>query len=196
MAEDRRVDIIYAKYQIIIGEDIDVVIPKIDDVIDDLKRIVTGKKLKFPNQTRRLLCWLEKLKGKSTVENDSYWSYGDWLACWKIAYKHGKFSPLGIEEAGIELRKRRKSARKFLKLKVALKKTDEQKFQQLLLLDTTIFNSVQKVADRLDSSGIEQIFPYWIVVRSDLAKAINNPKTLYSCIEGRARSFWQKYIPV
>lgn len=196
MAEERRVDIIYGKYQIVIGENVEVVIPTLGQVIKDAERIVGTKTGSHPNQSRRLLCYLSKLKGAATVQNDSYWSYGDWLACWKTAYKYGRFSSRGVATAGDELRKRRQSARQFLKNEVALKNTDDQKFSQLLLLDTTLFNSAQKVADRLDSSGIEKVFPYWIAVRSEIAKMIGNSQSLYSCLEGKARSFWQKYIPV
>ena len=186
------VDIIYAKYRIIIGDDIDVVIPKLDDVIDDAKRIVSGKKTSHPNQSKRLLCYLNKLKGTATAKNDGYWSYGDWLAGWKAAYKNGRYNQ---EEAAKDLKKRRRSARKFLQLEVALRNTDEQKFQRLILLDTTIFNSYQKVADRLRRSGIEKVFPYWIAVKNTLVDMLADRESLYSCIATERKSVWE-YFPI
>jgi outer membrane protein OmpA-like peptidoglycan-associated protein len=192
MAEERVVMIIYAKYRIIIGDDLEIMPPKIDDVIEDARRIVQANKAKLGNPGKRLLCYLTKLKPRPTAENDGYWTYGDWEAGWKAAYKSGKYRK---EDAASFLRKARRSARNFLKLEVALRRTDQQKLEQLLLLDRTIFNSVQKVADRLRRSGSEKCFAYWIAIKNTLFDMMENELTLYHCIESETKSIWE-YIPV
>ena len=153
MAEDRRVEVIYAKYKIIIGDDVDVIITPLPKVIEDAKRVISEKKSIHPNQCKRLQCYITKLEQPANVKNDSYWSYGDWLACWKYAFVNGKFTEAGLRRGAKEIMKRRKSAREFLRKNVATTSKDDAKFTQLLLLDKTIFDSWQKVADRLASSA-------------------------------------------
>jgi outer membrane protein OmpA-like peptidoglycan-associated protein len=195
LAEDRRVDLFYAKYKIIIGEDVEIVVPSLPDVIEDAVRIVSGKKSSYPNQTQRILCYLKKLKGRSTMKNDSYWSYGDWVDCEKYAHVNGRFTEAGLRRAAQELGKRRQSARRFLREKIATQDKGEDKFQQLLFLDRIIFDSWQKVADRLARSGSDMFFPYWVAVKNQLVDMHRDPETLYSCIELRKGSVWE-YLPV
>jgi hypothetical protein len=78
---------------------------------------------------------------------------------------------------------------------VATKEKVDDKFQQLLSLDKVIFDSWQKVADRLARSGSEQFFPYWVAVKNQLVDMQQDPETLYSCIEVRRRSAWE-YLPL
>jgi outer membrane protein OmpA-like peptidoglycan-associated protein len=195
LAEDRRVDVIYGKYKIIIGDDAQIVIPSLPKLIEEVTGIVSGKKSSYPNRCRRILCYLKKLKGKPSAKNDSYWSYGDWFACWKFAFVNGKFTEEGFRKAAQELRKRRKSARQFLRENVATKEKADDKFQQLAFLDKIIFDSWQKVADRLKSSGSEKGFPYWVAVKNQIIDMNKDPETLYSCLQFTKGSVWE-YVPV
>ena len=82
--------------------------------------------------------------------------------------EHRRFTEEALRRAAQVLRKHRQSARRCPRDKVATKHKVDDKLQQLFFLDNIIFDSWQKVADRLARSGSEMFFPYWIAVKNRL----------------------------
>lgn len=187
MADDRRVDVVFGRVHAITGDDEVVTIPDISTIVDDAIGIVTDARGSHPNQAKRLLCMLPKLKTARTTENDSYWHFQDFELAWRPSYGPSGFDPRRAEK---ELRKRRRSARQFLQRSLATETDRRLKLQRLLHLDEEIFQSWMKTGQKLAVLGgtsHERLFPYWLAVRETLRRAGENPKTLYSCVVPKKR---------
>lgn len=184
LADERRVDVFYGQLppiRIGIGGKLP---PPIPDIVDDAIRIVKTKKASHPNQTERLLCYLNKIKQKATPKNDRYWSFKDIESCRHYVYPGGQFDILGFIKVEAELNRRAKSARGFLKENVASKKGDNAKFESLLLLDQTIYQSYQKVVAKLGSNQFGgDMLKYYRYMKDILLGLIKDTDTLYSCIK-------------
>lgn len=184
LAEERRVDVFYGQLppiRIGIGGTLP---PPIPEIVDDAIRIVKAKKASHPNQTERLLCYLNKIKQKATPKNDRYWSFEIIDSCRHHVYPGGHFDIRGFLKVEAELNRRALSARGFLKEKVASKNDDNAKFNSLLELDQTIFQSYQKLASKLGSNQFGgDMLPYYRIMKDELLKLIGDADTLYSCIK-------------
>lgn len=185
LAQERRVDIFYGKIDLDFDKGGVVTVPSTVDIAEDAIRIISAKKFSYPNQAKRLLCYLKKLQSTPTPKNDSYWSMSDFEACQSYAYPNGRFSLKGLRQASAKLRERTKSARHFLQAEVGLKNNDNAKFDALLRMDQTIYQSYSKVAAKLSFSSLggESMFPYFVAVKNTLLNLCEDSETLYSCIE-------------
>jgi len=184
LAEERRVDVFYGQIppiRIGIGGTLP---PPIPEIVDDAVRIVNARKTSHPNQTERLLCYLKKLKLKTTPKNDRYWSFEDIESCRHFVYPDGNFDIRGFIKVEAELNRRAKSARGFLKEDVASKKDDNGKFQALLRMDKTIYQSYSKVVAKLGHNQFGgDMLPYYRYMKDILLGLIDDSDTLYSCIK-------------